>query len=492
MLVVSALLSVDAHSAPFAYLLTEVSDKYGTTVTKEFLINEDIEACNGVVKDGVFTPNNCNIGDVPVVHRSGNIFIKHSGKYSWCLGELPDSRVRLLSVYGKIADVDYTTAFRLALGEGVCNLQIANNYKLSGTDGSLPLLDKDVKYQWSGAFVRIPKVGDIVTKDCFDIFGDPLARAGDILTDLQVSRLNHFGILPPILDSAGFTEESARDLAVYSSRFFVDLGEASWLLNAIATGQKVTVDMLRKGIPTIPEGGLPWVIRFADLDSSVACHSVTVSQLVGCIAKEVLNTRSRVTMERAMLGALLHDVGKLTLDANVLEAGRKLSPIEYEEIKEHAVAGYKLLSASEDPEVRRTAQTALRHHVKKNNKGYPLGIPHNKLRTIDLVVQFCDIFSALLVQRQYKEALPPMEALRITCDELMKDGSPKVTESCAVAIQDGLIGAVVQMRDGSYGRLEDIVNKSPVGIPVIKLFSTGEVLVGDGTVETEPFRILGR
>ena len=203
MLVVSALLSVDAKSAPFAYLLTEVSEKYGTTVTKECLINEDTKAWNGEVKDKVFIPKGCSIEDVPVVHRSGNIFIKHSGKYSWCLGELPDSRVRLLSVYGKIADVDYTTAFRLALGEGVCNLQIASNYKLSGTEGSLPILDEDVKYQWSGAFVRIPKVGDIVTKDCFDIFGDPLARAGDILTDLQVSRLNHFGILPPILANLG-------------------------------------------------------------------------------------------------------------------------------------------------------------------------------------------------------------------------------------------------------------------------------------------------
>ncbi len=35
MLVVSALLSVDAKAEPFAYLLTDVSDKYGTTVTKE-------------------------------------------------------------------------------------------------------------------------------------------------------------------------------------------------------------------------------------------------------------------------------------------------------------------------------------------------------------------------------------------------------------------------------------------------------------------------
>jgi len=491
MLVVSALLSVDAKSEPFAYLLTDVSDKYGTTVTKECLIHEDVEAWNGEVKNGVFHPRGCSIEDVPIVHRSGNIFIKHSGKYSWCLGELPDSRVRLLSVYGKIADVDYMMAFKLALGEGVCNLHIAKDFKLNGPDGSLPLLNDEVKYQWTGAFVRTPKVGDVVTKDCFDVFGDPLARAGDILTSLQVSRLEHFGVLPPILDSSGLTKKSAKLLAEHSSRFFVDLGEASWLLNAIVRGQTITKDMLRKGLPTIPDGGIPWVIRFADLDTSVACHSVTVSQLVGCIAKDVLKTQSRVTIERAMLGALLHDVGKLTLDVNVIEAGRKLSPEEFEEVKEHPVAGYKLLSVNKDPEVRRTALTALRHHVKKNNKGYPLGIPFNKLRTIDLMVQFCDILSALLVQRQYKEAVPPMQALRITCEELMKHGSPSVTESCARAIQEGLVGAVVQMRDGSYGKIISIENMCPVGITVIKLKS-GKEVVGDGTLETEPFRILGR
>jgi HD-GYP domain-containing protein (c-di-GMP phosphodiesterase class II) len=192
-----------------------------------------------------------------------------------------------------------------------------------------------------------------------------------------------------------------------------------------------------------------------------------------------------------MLGALLHDVGKLTLDVNVIEAGRKLSPEEFEEVKEHPVAGYKLLSVNKDPEVRRTALTALRHHVKKNNKGYPLGIPFNKLRTIDLMVQFCDILSALLVQRQYKEVVPPMQALRITCDELMKHGSPSVTESCARVIQEGLVGAVVQMRDDSYGKIISIENMCPVGITVIKLKS-GKEVVGDGTLETEPFRILGR
>lgn len=55
MLVVSSLLSVDAKAEPFAYLLTEVSDKYGTTVTKECLIHEDVEVWNGEVKNGVFT-----------------------------------------------------------------------------------------------------------------------------------------------------------------------------------------------------------------------------------------------------------------------------------------------------------------------------------------------------------------------------------------------------------------------------------------------------
>ena len=84
------------------------------------------------------------------------------------------------------------------------------------------------------------------------------------------------------------------------------------------------------------------------MDNSVACHSVTVSQLVGCIAKDVLKTQRRVTIERAMLGALLHDVSNA--DVNVIEAGRKLSPDrEFEEVKVHPVAGYKL-SVNKDPE----------------------------------------------------------------------------------------------------------------------------------------------
>lgn len=49
----------------------------------------------------------------------------------------------------------------------------------------------------------------------------------------------------------------------------------------------------------------------------------------------------------------------------------------------------------------------------------------------------------------------------------------------------------MQMRDDSYGKIISIENMCPVGITVIKLKS-GKEVVGDGTLETEPFRILGR
>lgn len=490
MLMVSALLSVDAESEPYAYLLTEISEKYGTAQTTEHLITEDVDAWNGSFRNGVFTPNCCSIEDVPVVHRSDSVFVKHAGKYSWCLGFLKDSHVRLLSVYGKVVDVDYTAALRLAGDEGICNVDITDNIRLFAK-GDLPALDDQADCVWMGAFTRVPKAGDVVAKDCFDIFGDPIVRAGDILTDLQVRRLSHFCILPPILDAEGLSEESVKVLAEQSSRFYVDLGEAAWLLNTVAAGKEVSWDMLRKGLPTIPPGGIPWVIRFAVLDTSVACHCVTVSQLVGCIARDVLRGKSTTMVERAMLGALLHDVGKLKIDPNLLEAGRKLSSDEFDEIKIHPKVGYDLLIKSKSKEVRQVALTALRHHVKKDGKGYPPDVELPSLRALDLVVQFCDIMSALLVKRQYKDAIPPMEALRIVCKEFDELVIPKIARQCAEAIQKGLIGAAVQMRDGQYGRIIAIKNRNPVGQTVVRINGTGKRIISDGTPETEPIRILG-
>lgn len=491
MLVISALLSVDEHTAPYAYFLTNVSEKYGTALTTEHLLTDDVDAWNGKFRDSIFIPSICKLEDVPIVHRSNGAFVKHAGKYSWCLGVLSDRRVRLLSVYGKIVDVDYDEALRLALDNDMCNASATEDRQLLGLKGNLPLITDTAEGVWTGAFTREPKVGDVVAKDCFDIFGDPVVRAGDILTNLQVSRLNYFRVLPPILDATGLSEPSVRTLAEHSSRFYVDLGEAAWLLQTIAEGREVGMDTLRKGLPTIPSGGIAWVIRLSELDSSVACHCLTVSQLVGCIARDVLRGKSEATVERAMLGALLHDVGKLKLNQNVLEAGRKLSLAEFDEIKSHSQAGYDLLKNCPSKQVRQVALTALRHHVKKDGKGYPQDVLLPSLRAIDLVVQFCDIFSALLAKRQYKESMPPMKALRIVCQEFEELVIPRVAKQCADAIQNGLVGATVQMRDGAYGKIIAIEDRTPVGRTVVELISTGECIMSDGTPDTEPLRILG-
>lgn len=489
MLVVSALLSVDAKSEPYAYLLSDISDASGSVLTTECMISEDVEAWNGSIKNSVFYPKGCEIEDVPKVHRCDGVFVKHAGKYSWCIGIREDNKVRLLSVYGKVVDVEYNAAMRIAAEEGICNVY-TDNLQLYG-NCPIPVLYGTEDCVWTGAFTRVPKAGDVVAKDCFDIFGDPLVRAGDILTELQVKRLSHFCILPPILDSAGLSETSVKTLAEHSSRYYVDLGEASWLLNTVAEGKEVSLDMLRKGLPTLPTGGIAWVFRLSELDSTVAGHSLTVSQLVGSIALEVLNRKSNTVREKAMLGALLHDVGKLKVNPNVLEAGRRLTPQEFDEVKQHPQVGYELLMNSPSQEVRRVALIALRHHVKKDNRGYPPDIALSSLQELDLIVQFCDILSALLAKRQYKEPVPPMEALRIVCKEFDEYIVPKIAQRCAIAIQKGLVGATVQMRDGSYGKLIAIKNKNPVGQAVVRINGTGKHIVSDRTPDTEPVRIVG-
>jgi HD-GYP domain-containing protein (c-di-GMP phosphodiesterase class II) len=141
--------------------------------------------------------------------------------------------------------------------------------------------------------------------------------------------------------------------------------------------------------------------------------------------------------------------------------------------------------------VGRAALTALRHHVKQPGHGYPDSVDISELNDIDYIVQFCDIFDALVTKRSYKGISPPFQALHTAYAELVQKSEPRIAKMCADALQDDFIGSEVIMPCGSYGTLIDITDRAPVGNPVIKLRNSGVTIKGDGTPETEPVSIIG-
>lgn len=109
--------------------------------------------------------------------------------------------------------------------------------------------------------------------------------------------------------------------------------------------------------------------------------------------------------------APMHDVGKLgTPDQILLKPGR-LTPEEFEIMKQHAGIGYEILKDSASPMLQMAAQIAWSHHEKWNGSGYPRALAGEDIPLVGRIVAVADVFDALTSERPYKPAWSVEEAV---------------------------------------------------------------------------------
>lgn len=100
----------------------------------------------------------------------------------------------------------------------------------------------------------------------------------------------------------------------------------------------------------------------------------------------------------------MHDIGKVgTADHILLKPGR-LTPDEFEIMKQHAVIGYQILRDSLSPLLQCAAVLALAHHEKFDGSGYPGGLAGEAIPLHGRIVAVADVFDALTSERPYKKA----------------------------------------------------------------------------------------
>jgi response regulator RpfG family c-di-GMP phosphodiesterase len=107
-----------------------------------------------------------------------------------------------------------------------------------------------------------------------------------------------------------------------------------------------------------------------------------------------------------MHAAPMHDIGKIaTPDAVLLKPG-KLTPDEWEIMKQHPTVGLSILDGSSRPILKAAAVIAHQHHEKYDGSGYPQGLKGEAIHRYARIVAVADVFDALSHKRCYKEAWP--------------------------------------------------------------------------------------
>jgi putative nucleotidyltransferase with HDIG domain len=147
-------------------------------------------------------------------------------------------------------------------------------------------------------------------------------------------------------------------------------------------------------------------------DPYTAGHERRVADLAAAIAREMgLAERA---IEGLRFGAMIHDLGKMKIPAEILVKPSRLSPIEYELIKGHAIAGFDILKDISFPWP--VAQMVRQHHERLDGSGYPDGLKDGAILAEARILAVADVVEAMSSHRPYRPGLGIEKAL----DEIVR------------------------------------------------------------------------
>lgn len=157
------------------------------------------------------------------------------------------------------------------------------------------------------------------------------------------------------------------------------------------------------------------LIRFAKLilvmvnakDKYTYFHTQQVLKFSGALGK-ALNL-SPQELNQLTLGALLHDIGKLELDKQILNKAEPLTDAEWQMIQQHPVWGAQMLSPLN--ELNKVDLLVRHHHERYDGKGYPDNLSGNDIPLGARIIAVADSFDAMTTHRPYRKAKTIPEAL---------------------------------------------------------------------------------
>jgi putative two-component system response regulator len=135
-----------------------------------------------------------------------------------------------------------------------------------------------------------------------------------------------------------------------------------------------------------------------------------------------------IAAEHMRLAAPMHDIGKIAIPDAILQKPGRLTPQEFEIMKQHTVIGAEILTGS-DSAILQLAQTiALCHHEKWNGRGYPAGLAGADIPEAARIVAVVDVYDALTHGRIYRPPLSHAEALAIMVEKSGSHFDPGLLE----------------------------------------------------------------
>jgi PAS domain S-box-containing protein len=184
-----------------------------------------------------------------------------------------------------------------------------------------------------------------------------------------------------------------------------------------------TLDSLRKAVGTTIRAMASAVeVR----DPYTAGHQLRVSMLACAIATE-MGFDSERSAGIKMAGTI-HDLGKLSIPAEILSKPTRLTKNEYRLVQDHAHSGYEILKHVESPWP--LAEIIYQHHERMDGSGYPRKLKGNEILMEARIMAVADVVESMLSHRPYRPALGVDAALQEIQQQRGTLYDPNVVDAC--------------------------------------------------------------
>ena len=173
-------------------------------------------------------------------------------------------------------------------------------------------------------------------------------------------------------------------------------------------------------------------------DPYTSGHSLRVSAYAEAIAKQLSLPQNKIDLIKS--AALLHDIGKIGIDKNILNKKEKLEKEEFEMIKNHAEIGATIIS--DLSYLANISDIIKHHHEKVDGSGYPDGLTYEDISLETSILTIADSFDAMTTDRPYRCPLKLEDALQEVKDNAGTQFNPHIVDDAIIALKKTYIKLV--------------------------------------------------
>lgn len=301
----------------------------------------------------------------------------------------------------------------------------------------LPIKQRDIDRlkKWHVEFVQTD--GDAMSGDTQSAFNAFFLRAFNSPTQQQITKT--------------YTEIQS-DLVEVFGRIRANDEVTQDSVNAIVDR---LLDMLKSGVNDVVQYML-YGMQGETSEVENALNSAVLSALVG---QNMQLPRHRIVV--LVTAALLHDVGMLRLNPEIVNKKGKLSPEERRHINTHPIHSYRVITKelgfAED-----IGLAALQHQERWDGHGYPRKIAKEAIRLEARIISVADSFIAMVSNKPHRNSIIGYAAIKKLLSDNGTSFDPDVLKTFIQVLGIFPIGSIVQLKDSSVCRVIENRSHAPL------------------------------